>query len=263
MAELSYRTVWISDLHLGFQDAKAEFLLAFLENTRCDTLYIVGVFIDFLRIKRWRWRPSHQRVLDHLLERARRERVIYIPGNHDAVARRHLNTSFAGIEVLGEAIHHTGDGRRFLVTHGDEFEVPPPYRLPCWVGDGAYALLRIANRWTNQLRGLVGLPYWSLATALKAGLPSAARHIERFEIQAAHCALERGLAGIICGHIHKPALREIDGVLYCNDGDWMESCTALVEHGDGRLDILYCAETTTVLASRQPTVAPHPLSHWT
>ena len=249
MESAYFRSIWISDVHLGFKDCKADYLDDFLNSVRCDTLYLIGDLFDFWQAERgWRWTCSHTRVVRTLLtKRAQGTRIIYVPGNHDEIARNYSGLSFGGVEVARDAIHHTADDRRFLVAHGDEFDAVIPRRLPDWFCHGAYDLLLFASRCLNRVRQCLGLPFWSLATHLKLRIPGAVKHIKRFEHAAANEAKRRGLDGVICGHIHKAAISSINGVLYCNDGDWVESCTAMVEHDDGRFEIIYAAEETRVL----------------
>lgn len=242
MQPYRYRAVWLSDVHLGFKDCKVQFLLDFLEVVECERLYLVGDLIDFWSLRKGgRWPAGHGRVLKSLLAKAGQGvRVIYIPGNHDEVARDYLGLLVGGVELVAEYEHHTADGRRFLVTHGDELD--SAVKCGGWLtgvfGDWMYDVLLFANRWTNRLRRRLNYPYWSLANFLKPRIGQAAAYIARFEAAAAREARHRGFDGVICGHIHQAALRDISGVCYANDGDWIESCTALVEHRDGRLEVL-------------------------
>jgi UDP-2,3-diacylglucosamine pyrophosphatase LpxH len=251
-----FRSAWVSDVHLGFKDCKAEFLLDFLRHLDCERLYLVGDFIDFWSLhKGGRWPSGHGRVLNAVLALAERGvRVVYIPGNHDEVVRDYLALRVGGIEIMAECEHRTADGRRFLVTHGDEFDhtVKCGGWLADWFGDWIYDVLLFANRWTNRIRRRFNYPYWSLANTLKRRISRAAAYIARYEAAAVHAARHRGFDGVICGHIHKAELTRIDGIWYANDGDWVESCTALVEHGDGRLELLHWAEDR----ARYPLPAP-------
>jgi UDP-2,3-diacylglucosamine pyrophosphatase LpxH len=231
----------VSDIHLGTPGCKAALLLDFLRRNDSDTLYLVGDIIDGWRLRRsWYWHQTHNDVVQKVLRKARKgARVVYIPGNHDEALRDYLGRHFGGIEVLREAIHTTFDGRRFLVIHGDAFDA-----VVCtagWLailGDRAYNAAVFVNTWFNRARLACGWPYWSLSNFLKQRVKNAIKFIDSFETAVAAEARKRGLDGVICGHIHKAEIREIDGVLYCNDGDWVESCTALVEHHDGRLEII-------------------------
>jgi len=249
MQNTVYRSVWVSDVHLGFRDAKAEYLFDFLDSVKCENLYLVGDLVDFWQARQgWSWTVSHSRLMKLLIERSMNgTRVIYIPGNHDEIARDFFGLDFAGIRIQRNHVHESFDGRRFLVTHGDEFDAFVQCRVPTWAGDLAYGTLLRANRWINVVRRRLGFGYWSLASFLKCRIREAATHIERFEHAAAHEARSRELDGIICGHIHKPEICEIDGLLYCNDGDWVESCTALVEHVDGRLELVQSTDEQRII----------------
>lgn len=260
-----FRSIWISDVHLGFKDCKTEFLLDFLETTDCEQIYLVGDLIDFWSLRKGgRWSMEHGRVLKALLAKVKDGmRVVYVPGNHDEVVRDYLGLLVGGVEILPECEHRTADGRRFLVTHGDELD--NAVKCGGWLtgvfGDWMYDALLFANRWTNRIRRRLNYPYWSLANFLKLRISQATAYITRFEAAAAREARHRGFDGIICGHIHKAELTEIDGIWYANDGDWVESCTALVEHLDGRLEILHWVEETArrrVWKAPVPTVAPEP-----
>jgi len=240
-----YRTIWISDIHLGTRGCKAEFLLDFLRETESETLYLVGDIVDGWRLKRsWYWPQLHNDVVQKLLRKARKgTRVVYIPGNHDELLRRFLEINIGQIEVVSEAVHVTADGRKLLVLHGDEFDAIVRYaRWLAFLGDWAYNLALAANYWINVLRRRLGLSYWSLSAYLKQRVKNAVEYISRFERAVAEAAAKRGADGVVCGHIHHAEIREIAGVTYCNDGDWVESCTALVEHADGRLEILRWVE---------------------
>ncbi len=240
-----YRAIWISDVHLGTRGCKAYFLLDFLRSTHCDTLYLVGDIVDGWRLKKsWYWHQSHNDVVQKILRKARKgTRVIYIPGNHDEALRDYTALQFGGIEVMGEAVHETADGRRLLVIHGDQFDGVMRYaRWLAFLGDTAYTAALALNTWFNHARLKLGLPYWSLSAYLKHRVKNAVAYVSEFEEVVAAEARRRRVDGVVCGHIHHPEIREIDGVLYCNDGDWVESCSALVEHLDGRLEILRWAE---------------------
>lgn len=240
-----YRTIWISDIHLGTRGCKADLLLEFLKYTEADTLYLVGDIIDGWRLKRsWYWNQSHNDVVQKLLRKARKgTKVVYVPGNHDEALRDYTELQFGGVSVEMEAIHQTADGKRLLVTHGDHFDGIVTYaKWLAYLGDMAYGLALNLNTWFNHLRRKMGLPYWSLSAYLKHKVKNAVEFISDYERAIAEEARRRHVDGVVCGHIHHAEIREIDGILYCNDGDWVESCTALVEHFDGRLEILRWAE---------------------
>jgi UDP-2,3-diacylglucosamine pyrophosphatase LpxH len=237
-----YRAIWISDIHLGTRGCKAEQLLKFLRETESDYLYLVGDIIDGWRLKRsWYWPQSHNDVVQKILRRARKgTKVIYVPGNHDEMARDYVGLQFGGVAVEREAIHQMQDGRRFLVIHGDEFDVVVQFARPLAIlGDHAYRLALLLNTWVNAVRRRLGYPYFSLSAKLKHKVKNAVEFISRFEQAIALEAAKRQVDGVICGHIHHAEMRPMHGVEYCNDGDWVESCTALVEHLDGRLEILH------------------------
>lgn len=264
ISNLSYRTVWISDVHLGFKDCRADFLLDFLENIQAETLYIVGDLIDFWSLKkRFFWPEKHQKVITALLKKVEDgTRVIYIPGNHDEINRHVVDNKILGVEIHQEFIHVTADGRKFLICHGDEFDfVVRHSELMKFVGDFGYHLLLILNRWCNLARKSVGRHYWSLATYIKNRIKNARKAIDVFESAAAAEASRRGLDGIICGHIHQPEIRKVNGVLYCNDGDWVESCTAMTEDANGWLEILHWGDIRqSVKIDREVDTLPDPIT---
>ncbi|MBN8487441.1 MAG: UDP-2,3-diacylglucosamine diphosphatase [Burkholderiales bacterium] len=236
-----YRTLWISDLHLGTAGCQAEALLDFLRLTRCDTLYLVGDIVDGWQLRRhWHWPQAHNDVVQKLLRKVRKgTRVVFVPGNHDEFARHFLGHHFGGIEVVDDPVHLTADGRRLWITHGDRFDgVVQCARWLAHLGDHAYELALRLNWQLNRLRARLGLPYWSLSRYLKLKVKRAVSYIGDFEQAVAREARRRGADGVVCGHIHHAELREIDGVLYANDGDWVESLSALAEHADGRLELL-------------------------
>jgi UDP-2,3-diacylglucosamine pyrophosphatase LpxH len=242
-APLRYRTIFISDLHLGTRGCRSDFLADFLRRTSSDRLYLVGDIIDGWRLRKsWYWDEGHDEVLKLILRKARQgTEVTYIPGNHDEMFRTWLpmGLDVCGIRLRSEAVHETADRRRLLITHGDEFDSVVRYaKFLALLGDGAYTAALVANRWFNAARRRLGYPYWSLSAWLKLQVKEAVKAIDRFETALAGEARRRGLDGVVCGHIHHAEMRMVDGVLYVNDGDWVESCTALVEHHDGRLELL-------------------------
>jgi UDP-2,3-diacylglucosamine pyrophosphatase LpxH len=241
-----YRAIWISDIHLGTRGCKAEFLLDFLRATESERLYLVGDIVDGWQLKKsWYWAQSHNDVIQKILRKARKgTRVCYTPGNHDEGLRQYEDLQFGNIEIADSFIHETRDGRRLLVLHGDQFDSVVRYaRWLAHLGDTAYNLTLAANHYVNLTRRRLGYPYWSLSAYLKHRVKNATEYIGRFADAVSEAAVKHGVDGVVCGHIHFAEIRDIGGVLYCNDGDWVESCTALVEHPDGRLEILRWLET--------------------
>jgi len=238
---ISFRTIWISDLHLGARGCQAKLLLDFLRHTESDHLFLVGDIVDGWQLRRrWFWPQSHNDVVQKVLRKVRKgTSVVFIPGNHDEFLRHFLTLSFGGIDVREEAVHVTADGRRLLVMHGDLFDAVVQHaRWLAFFGDHLHTLVLHLNRWLNAVRARLGFPYWSLALYLKHRIKNAVSYITSFEDAVAGEARRRGVDGVVCGHIHKAEIRSIDGVLYCNDGDWVESLTALVETEAGELRIV-------------------------
>jgi len=254
-----YRSVFISDVHLGTADCQAEYLLDFLEQVHCDTLYLVGDIVDLIAMqRRVHLSPAHGAVIQKLLSiAAGATRVVYVPGNHDEFLRRFCGQTVAGVELRQKVVHTTADGRRFMVCHGDQFDqVVRCSPLMLLVGDRAHGLLLRLNRWFNAWRRLQGKPYWSLAAWIKGRIGSARTFIRRFELAALTAAEKGHYDGFICGHIHSAGfLRGADG-LYCNDGDWVEHCTALVEQVDGQLQLLHWSEKPSIIATEPDAPAP-------
>lgn len=235
------RAVFISDLHLGTPGCQATALLDFLKHHPSDTLYLVGDIIDGWQLRRrWFWPQAHNDVVQKLLRRARKGcRVVFVPGNHDAFARQFDAHSFGGIDVQQQATHTTADGRRLWVIHGDDFDAVVQHaRWLAYAGDMAYEWSLRMNRHLNNWRARVGLPYWSLSQYLKHKVKSALNYVTAFEDAVAKRAKSMGYDGVVCGHIHRAEMRDIEGVTYYNDGDWVESLTALVEHRDGRMELV-------------------------
>lgn len=258
-----YRSIWISDTHLGTRGCKAEYLLDFLKHTQSEKLYLVGDIIDGWRLRRsWYWNDTQTAVIQEILKKTRNgTEVIYVPGNHDEVLRDYLGLIVGGVKVRDLVEHETADGRRFLVIHGDQFDGVVRYaKWLALLGDWAYNLLLWMNDHFNKARKLLGMPYWSLSAYLKHKVKNAVEFISCFEEAVAHEAKKRKADGVICGHIHHPEIRQIDGILYCNDGDWVESCTALIEEADGRMEIIHWADTAAVVTSHRQ-VTPDRSSH--
>lgn len=240
-----YRTIWISDIHLGTRGCNADMLIDFLDHVDSETMYLVGDIIDGWRLKKkLHWPAAHNDVVWRLLKRARRgATVIYIPGNHDEIVRQFCGLDFGGIAIRRDTIHETADGRKLLVLHGDEFDaIMLSHRWLAYVGDAAYTAIMAVSRLVNAWRRLFRMPYWSLSKHAKAKVKNAVEFISRYEEVVAQAAAHRGADGVVCGHIHTAEFRNIDGIAYYNDGDWVEGCTALVEHFDGRMEILHWAE---------------------
>ena len=241
----TYRSIWISDIHLGTRGCKADLLLEFLRYTESEHLFLVGDIVDGWRLKRsWYWPQEHNDVVQKLLRKARKgTNVTFIPGNHDEFVRNYLEFNFGEVRVSNEVVHVTADGRKLLVIHGDQFDSVVAYaKWLAHLGDRAYNVAMELNLWLNWVRRHLGLRYWSLSAYLKHRVKNAVTYITSFEEAMAEMAKRRGVDGVVCGHIHHAELRKIGDILYANDGDWVESCTALVEHFDGRLEVLRWAE---------------------
>lgn len=239
---LHVRTLFLSDIHLGMRSCRAETLAEFIRQFRCERIYLVGDILDLWQLRRkWHWSDAQTLVVRRLLKQVERgTRVCFIPGNHDEAARRYVGLDFGGIHLAPHATHVLADGRRLLVTHGDQFDLV--IRHAPWLsalGGAAYDHLVEVNRHVNDLRRRFGLQEISLSQAVKARVKKACTYVSRFETALEEQARQAGLDGVVCGHIHKPELRGgADGFLYANCGDWIESSTAIVEHQDGRLELL-------------------------
>lgn len=236
-----FRTIFISDLHLGTRRSRTDLLLHFLKTTDSDTLYLVGDIIDNWALKRkWHWDQSHNDVIQKILRKGRKgTKIIYIPGNHDEAFRDFTAQSLGSVHIKMTDIHNTADGRKYLVLHGDEFDTVVRYaKWLAFLGDRAYEFAVNFNHHFNRMRRLFGMPYWSLSAFLKRKVKRAVEFIGNFETAVVQKAKAKKVDGVICGHIHTPEMRMIDGIHYCNDGDWVESCSALVEHEDGTFELL-------------------------
>lgn len=250
--QTQYRSVFISDVHLGTLACQADHLINFLETVQTEQLYLVGDIVDFLQMRKRAWFPdNHRKVISLVLRKAREgTRVVYIPGNHDAFFRQMAGQTISGVAIKRNDVHVTADGRRFFVSHGDEFDpvvnISPALAI---VGDHAHELNLRLNVWINRIRRLFGLPYWSLAGFLKSRISKARQYIARFEHAALRASQTLAVDGYICGHIHCASFNRIGDKLYCNDGDWVEHCTALVETREGTLQLLHWSEQPAVLAS--------------
>jgi UDP-2,3-diacylglucosamine pyrophosphatase LpxH len=252
------RAAFISDVHLGTRGCQAELLLEFIRELDCETLYLVGDIVDGWKLKSgWCWPQAHNDVVQKILRLARKGvTVVYIPGNHDDRVRDFCGVHFGGVVVARDAIHEAADGRRYLVTHGDEFDgVVQHARWLAFLGDWSYRGLLALNTHFNRVRQGLGLGYWSLSAYLKHRVKDAVAFIDRFEAAMAEEARRRGAHGVICGHIHHAEMRDIGGVAYINDGDWVESCTAVIERHDGRFEIVRWLEARHALAPVQARAA--------
>ena len=245
------RALFLSDLHLGTKGCQAEILLDFLKTYDAETIYLVGDIIDGWRLRSgWYWPQSHNDVVQKLLRKVRKgSRLIYVPGNHDEFMRDYLGTHFGGVEVVDRVVHEGADRKRYLVVHGDQFDVVVRHaRWLAFLGDGAYTLALGVSTYVNLLRRKLGLTYWSLSAWAKLKVKNAVNFIGKFEETLSLEAQRMRVDGVICGHIHHAAMRTISGTVYMNTGDWVESCTALVEHHDGAFEILRWTAATAATA---------------
>jgi UDP-2,3-diacylglucosamine pyrophosphatase LpxH len=249
-----YRSLFISDLHLGTRGAQADALLEFLRECEAQTIYLVGDIVDGWRLRSaWYWPQSHNDVVQKLLRKARKgTRVVYVPGNHDEFLRGFYGTHFGCIEVCETAVHEAADGRRYLVVHGDVFDMVVRHaKWLAYLGDWAYEIALALSIRINWMRRRLGFTYWSLSAWAKLKVKNAVSYIGRYEEVLAAEAARHAVDGVICGHIHCAAMRDFDGFTYINTGDWVESCTAVVEHEDGRMEIIaWPAQSRTLNASR-------------
>lgn len=247
-----YRTVWLSDVHLGFRGCSADFLLEFLRTTECEYLFLVGDIVDIWAMrKKPYWPQEHNNVVRSILGKAKHDtKVVYVPGNHDELMREYDGLVFGNVSIENEYVHELADGRKFLILHGDQFDgVVKNSKLLGLIGSQLYEWLLQANVLVNYVRRKLGLTYWSLAAFLKHKVKNAVQYISNFERAVAHEGRKQEVDGVVCGHIHRAEISEMDGVVYCNCGDWVESCTALVEHQDGSLELL---RWTDVRSSVEP-----------
>ncbi len=239
--KLKVRSVWISDVHLGFRGCSADFLLDFLHKTECEYLYLVGDIVDVWEMKkRMFWPQAHNNVIRTILGKAKHNtKVIYVPGNHDEVLRDFDGLVFGNVEIKNETIHTTADGKQLLVIHGDQFDgIVKCSPLISKIGSRLYDYLLRANRWVNYVRRKLGFSYWSLAAFLKHKVKNAVQYIGNFEEAVAREASRQDVDGVVCGHIHRAEITRLHNVDYFNCGDWVESCTALVENTDGSMEII-------------------------
>ncbi len=237
-----YRTLFLSDIHLGTRGCQADLLLDFLKYNEADTIYLVGDIIDGWRLKSgWYWPQTHNDVVQKLLRQVRKgTKMYFVPGNHDEFARDFIGSVFGGVEVVDHAYHQTGDGKRLLIVHGDQFDMVVKHaRWLAFLGDWAYEFALWLNLWFNKARRSLGFPYWSLSAWAKLKVKNAVSFIGAYEEALTEAARRHQADGVVCGHIHHAAIRDMDGIMYVNIGDFVESCTAIGEHEDGRLEILH------------------------
>ena len=237
---MKFRSVFISDTHLGTRWCKAKFLSSFLSSIQCEQLYLVGDIIDGWKIrKKGKWPQSHNKIIRKLLKMSKKTDIKYITGNHDEFMDEFDQYRFGNIQICRQAFHNSADDRNFLVVHGDEYDIIMKYNA--WlahIGDFAYDLALWMNSALNIFRSLLGFDYWSLSMFLKHSVKDAVKFIGTYEGHLIKAAEKHGVDGIICGHIHKPGLRKVGEITYCNTGDWVESCSALVEHFDGSFEVI-------------------------
>lgn len=253
--KLRYRTIWISDTHLGTKACKAEYLRDFIDNTESEILYLVGDIIDLWKLKGGvYWPILHGDILQRIINKAKNgTRVIYIPGNHDGLLRKHVGTHFSGIDIQLNAVHTAADGSKFLILHGDEFDnIVCHNKSLLYLGGEAYELLLLVNRWLNYVRSKLGFKYWSLAHYLKYKVKNINNFMRNFQHILSIEAQKRKVDGIICGHIHHADLTQMEfGKIYANCGDWIESCTALAEDFEGNLTLIHWLEDSCQLLDTQ------------
>ena len=254
-APTRYRTIFISDVHLGSKAAKADYLIDFLRENDAETIYLVGDIVDGWRLRRsWHWPQSHNDVVQKLLRKARKgANIVYIAGNHDEFLRDFQGVHFGGIVVADQATHTAADGLRYLVIHGDQFDaIVHNVRWLAYFGDVAYDAAIFVNRIVGRVRRFFGMPYWSFSSWAKVQVKKAVSFISAFQTIVAEEGRRAEVDGVICGHIHHAVIEDIGGVRYINTGDWVESCTALVEHFDGRMEIIRWTERDALLPAIRP-----------
>jgi UDP-2,3-diacylglucosamine pyrophosphatase LpxH len=258
IAETRYRALFVSDVHLGTRGCQAELFLDFLKHHDADTIYLVGDIVDGWRLKGgWFWPQAHNDVVQKLLRKVRKgSRMIYIPGNHDEFIRDYVGLNFGGVEIMMRTTHTTADGKRFLVVHGDEFDVVVRHaKWLAFLGDWAYEIALFTNTYFNIVRRWFGFGYWSFSAWAKLKVKNAVNFIGTFETALSEAAAKEGVDGVICGHIHHAIIRDMRGVTYVNIGDFVESCSVVAEHDDGRLEIL---RWKTPMAARVSATAEMP-----
>ncbi|MCO7225656.1 UDP-2,3-diacylglucosamine diphosphatase [Pleionea sp. CnH1-48] len=253
-----YRSIFISDIHLGTKDCKADYLYHCLSQLRCDTLFLVGDIVDLWALRRKAyWPESHHKLFNKFVELAQSgTRVVYIPGNHDEAIRDYLHLNIAQVELFEEYHHLTNANKRLLVIHGDVFDsAVRAAPLLTWTGDCLYDFLLFLNRCYSRLRKLFGRPYWSLSTFIKSKVSKAQEYISRYRCAALKCAKNKGFDGVVCGHIHQPDLCETEQGIYANCGDWIENCTLLVEHLNGDMELVRWTEVQQAISQYRTQVS--------
>lgn len=258
------RSLFLSDIHLGSRACQAERLLAFLKEYECEYLFLIGDIIDVWAMSRaMYWPPEHNTIVQKILRKARHHtRVYFIPGNHDEALRDYIGMSFGAVDIVAEHIHVTAAGQRLLLLHGDEYDqVTTCHRWLSVLGDISYTALVHLNRGLSRLRRKLGVSgHWSLADYAKRNVLKAVAYIGDFEHAAVHTAIQRGVDGIVCGHIHTPVIKDVDGKRYVNCGDWVDNCTAVVEHADGRMELVRSTPelrlVSAVSRSNEPVALP-------
>lgn len=248
-----YRSIWISDIHLGTRHARVDELLEFLRETECRYLYVVGDFLDGWQLRsKWHWENSYNVLIQKLLRKSRKEtQIVYLTGNHDEFLDQFLGMNFGSVVLAREVIHTAADGKRYLVLHGHQFDGVMHFnRLLDRVGTKLYDWILDFNLHFNRVRRMLGFGYWSIAAYLKYKAKAAVKYVTDFENAILQAARKHDVQGIICGHIHRPEIKTVDGITYLNSGDWVESCTALVEEFDGTIKLVHFHETDAVRARR-------------
>jgi UDP-2,3-diacylglucosamine pyrophosphatase LpxH len=256
---LKVRTLFISDVHLGTRGCQAERLIDFLRRHDAGTVYLVGDIVDGWCLRsNWFWPSAHNAVVQELVELARRgKRLVYVAGNHDDFVRDYAGSTFGAVEVVEHAIHHGLDGRDYLVVHGDNFDLVVRHaRWLALLGDFGYRTALAANVWLNWIRSRFGLAYWSFSSWAKLRVKNAVNHIGCFEEVLSSEARRHNAQGVICGHIHHAAMHDEFGIRYINTGDWVESCTSVVEHHDGQFEIIRWAEVPPQQMPDEASVVP-------
>jgi UDP-2,3-diacylglucosamine pyrophosphatase LpxH len=247
---MKFRAIFISDVHLGTKGSQAKHLLSFIKDVEAETIYLVGDIVDGWRLKRgWYWPQSHNDLVQKLLRKVRKgTRIVYIAGNHDEFLRDFVDQDFGGIEIKDQVIHTSENGMRYLVIHGDQFDAVVMHaKWLAFIGDWAYELALFLNAKINFLRRKMGFSYWSFSAWAKHSVKRAVNFIGAFEAVLTNEARRQAVDGVICGHIHHAIIREIDSMTYMNCGDWVESCTALVETIDGEFRIIDWLQDRVVL----------------